>query len=71
MINELPTLFEVVMGAAKQAKEQAAPQINSNKIKSGGRMVSAGLLDLVCSCKHLIVLLYFGCIYHVCYLCFS
>ncbi|KAL7124981.1 hypothetical protein ABFS83_14G085100 [Erythranthe nasuta] len=41
MINELPTIFEIVKGDAKQAKEQAAAQINSSKInKSTGRMPS-------------------------------
>ncbi|KAI3448391.1 hypothetical protein Pfo_005056 [Paulownia fortunei] len=38
MINELPTVFEVVTGAVKQAKDQAAAQNNSNKNKSSGRM---------------------------------
>ncbi|KAL0348178.1 UNVERIFIED_CONTAM: PHD finger protein Alfin1 [Sesamum angustifolium] len=40
MINELPTVFEVVTGAVKQAKEQAAAQNNSSKNKSSGRMPS-------------------------------
>ncbi|PIN02937.1 putative PHD Zn-finger protein [Handroanthus impetiginosus] len=40
MINELPTVFEVVTGAAKQAKDQAAAQNNSSKSKNSGRMPS-------------------------------
>ncbi|KAK4424459.1 PHD finger protein Alfin1 [Sesamum alatum] len=40
MINELPTVFEVVTGAVKQAKEQAAAQNNSSKNKSSGRVPS-------------------------------
>ncbi|KAI3445529.1 hypothetical protein Pfo_002194 [Paulownia fortunei] len=40
MINDLPTVFEVVTGAVKQAKEQAATQNNSSKNKSSGRMPS-------------------------------
>ncbi|XP_055816452.1 PHD finger protein Alfin1-like [Solanum dulcamara] len=35
MINDLPTLFEVVTGAAKQAHD--APHNNSNKSKSNGK----------------------------------
>ncbi|KAL0357255.1 UNVERIFIED_CONTAM: PHD finger protein ALFIN-LIKE 7 [Sesamum calycinum] len=40
MINELPTVFEVVTGAVKQAKEQAATQTNSSKNKSSGGRLS-------------------------------
>ncbi|KAK4438432.1 PHD finger protein Alfin1 [Sesamum alatum] len=40
MINELPTVFEVVTGAVKQTKEQAATQTNSSKNKSSGRVPS-------------------------------
>lgn len=42
MINELPTVYEVVIGAVKQVKDQVIQQNNSNKNKSGGRMVSTG-----------------------------
>ncbi|KAK6121280.1 hypothetical protein DH2020_044983 [Rehmannia glutinosa] len=38
MVNELPTLFEIVNGPVKQ--EQAAAQNNSSKNKSSGRMPS-------------------------------
>lgn len=41
MTNDLPTVFEVVTGAVKQAKEHAATQNNSNKNKSSGRMVGS------------------------------
>ncbi|XP_051135406.1 PHD finger protein ALFIN-LIKE 6-like [Andrographis paniculata] len=37
MINELPTVSEVVTGAIKQGKDSAAAQSNGNKNKSGGR----------------------------------
>ncbi|KAL2491066.1 PHD finger protein ALFIN-LIKE 6 [Abeliophyllum distichum] len=40
MINDVPTVFEVVTGAVKQVKEQAVSQNNSSKNKSGGRMQS-------------------------------
>ncbi|KAL7119749.1 hypothetical protein ACP275_02G081400 [Erythranthe tilingii] len=39
MINDVPTVFEVVTGAVKQAKEQSAtPHNNSSKNKSNARM---------------------------------
>ncbi|KAL3814573.1 hypothetical protein ACJIZ3_015841 [Penstemon smallii] len=38
MINDFPTVFEIVTGAAKQAKEQLPAQNNSNKSKYSGRM---------------------------------
>lgn len=37
MINDLPTVFEVVTGAAKQARD--APHNNSNKSKSNGKVL--------------------------------
>ncbi|KAL2502864.1 PHD finger protein Alfin1 [Forsythia ovata] len=40
MINDVPTIFKVVIGAVKQVKEQAVSQNNSSKNKSGGRIVS-------------------------------
>ncbi|KAK6139510.1 hypothetical protein DH2020_026741 [Rehmannia glutinosa] len=40
MINDLPTVFEVVTGAVKQVKEQAATQNNISKNKSSGRLPS-------------------------------
>lgn len=39
MINDVPTVFEVVTGAVKQVKDQAASQNNSSKSKSSGRIV--------------------------------
>ncbi|KAA8545384.1 hypothetical protein F0562_020168 [Nyssa sinensis] len=39
MINELPTVFEVVTGNVKQSKDQSATQ-NSSKNKSSGKMQS-------------------------------
>ena len=38
MINDLPTIFEVVTGNVKQPKEQSATQ-NSSKSKSSGKTV--------------------------------
>ncbi|KAL2557131.1 PHD finger protein ALFIN-LIKE 6 [Forsythia ovata] len=40
MINDVPTVFKVVIGAVKQVKEHAVSQNNSSKNKSGGRIVS-------------------------------
>lgn len=40
MINDVPTVFEVVTGAVKPVKDPAASQNNRSKSKSGGRMVS-------------------------------
>lgn len=41
MINDVPTVYEVVTGAAiKQAKELAPTQNNSSKNKSSARMVT-------------------------------
>ena len=40
MINDLPSVFEVVSGNGKQSKEQSATHNNSSKSKSGGKMVS-------------------------------
>lgn len=40
MINELPTVYEEVIGAVKQLKDQAIEQNNNSKKKSGGRIVS-------------------------------
>ncbi|GAV77356.1 PHD domain-containing protein/DUF3594 domain-containing protein [Cephalotus follicularis] len=38
MINDLPTIFEVVTGTVKQVKDQSATQNNSGKSKSSGKM---------------------------------
>ncbi|BFG20011.1 hypothetical protein CerSpe_062840 [Prunus speciosa] len=40
MINDLPTIFEVVTGNAKQPKDQSAPHNNSSKNKSSGKVQS-------------------------------
>ncbi|KAJ6389572.1 hypothetical protein OIU77_027817 [Salix suchowensis] len=40
MINELPTIFEVVSGNAKQPKDQSATHNNSGKSKSSGKIQS-------------------------------
>ncbi|KAJ6942350.1 hypothetical protein NC652_008234 [Populus alba x Populus x berolinensis] len=40
MINELPTIFEVVSGNVKQPKDQSATHNNSGKSKSSGKMQS-------------------------------
>lgn len=37
MINELPTIFEVVTGNVKQPKDQSANHNNSTKSKSSGK----------------------------------
>lgn len=46
MINDLPTIFEVVTGNAKQPKDQSAPHNNSSKNKSSGKVVS-GLVCMI------------------------
>lgn len=38
MINDLPTIFEVVTGNVKQPKDQSGAPNNSSKIKSSGKM---------------------------------
>lgn len=38
MINELPTIFEVVTGNVKQPKDQSANHNNSTKSKSSGKV---------------------------------
>ncbi|XP_059652146.1 PHD finger protein Alfin1-like [Cornus florida] len=38
MINDLPTVFEVVTGTVKQSKDQPAAHNNSSKSKSSGNM---------------------------------
>ncbi|KAL6494452.1 PHD finger protein Alfin1 [Orobanche gracilis] len=38
MINDLPTVFEIVTGAVKQVKDQVATHNNSSKSKSSGRL---------------------------------
>ncbi|MED6208820.1 PHD finger protein Alfin1 [Stylosanthes scabra] len=40
MINDLPTIFEIVTGSAKQSKDQPAAHNNGNKSKSSGKMQS-------------------------------
>lgn len=42
MINDLPTIFEVVTGNAKQSKDQSANH-NSSKSKSSGGKVEASV----------------------------
>ncbi|XP_054776965.1 PHD finger protein Alfin1 isoform X2 [Prosopis cineraria] len=37
MINDLPTIFEVVTGSAKQSKDQSAAHNNGSKSKSSGK----------------------------------
>lgn len=41
MINDLPTIFEVVTGNVKQQKDQSGGQ-NNSKSKSSMKMVSIG-----------------------------
>ncbi|CAL5401864.1 unnamed protein product [Camellia sinensis] len=38
LINDLPTIFEVVTGNVRQPKDQCGPHSNSSKIKSSGKM---------------------------------
>ncbi|CAL5401815.1 unnamed protein product [Camellia sinensis] len=38
LINDLPTIFEVVTGKVRQPKDQSGPHSNSSKIKSSGKM---------------------------------
>ncbi|KAL7257959.1 hypothetical protein ACSBR1_004144 [Camellia fascicularis] len=38
LINDLPTIFEVVTGNVRQPKDQSGPHSNSSKIKSSGKM---------------------------------
>ncbi|CAL5401873.1 unnamed protein product [Camellia sinensis] len=38
LINDLPTIFEVVTGKVRQPKDQSGPRSNSSKIKSSGKM---------------------------------
>ncbi|KAK6143795.1 hypothetical protein DH2020_024143 [Rehmannia glutinosa] len=45
MVNELPTLFEIVNGPVKQ--QQAAAQNNSSKNKSSGRMLVAIVMPMM------------------------
>ncbi|GFY94376.1 alfin-like 6 [Actinidia rufa] len=40
MINDLPTVFEVVTGNVKQPKDQSGAQNNSSKSKSSGKTIS-------------------------------
>jgi hypothetical protein len=49
MINELPTIFEVVSGNVKQPKDQSATHNNSGKSKSSGKMVRSYELHLILS----------------------
>ena len=37
--NDLPTIFEALMGSAKQSKVQSAAQNNGNKNTSSGKVV--------------------------------
>ncbi|XP_038904609.1 PHD finger protein Alfin1 isoform X1 [Benincasa hispida] len=43
MINDLPSVFEVVTGNGKQSKEQSATHNNGSKSKSSGKMQSRQL----------------------------
>lgn len=40
MINDVPTIFEVVTGSAKQPKDQSATPNNGSKSKFSGKVVS-------------------------------
>ena len=40
LINDLPSVFEVVSGNGKQSKEQSATHNNGSKSKSSGKTVS-------------------------------
>jgi len=44
MINDLPTIFEVVTGNAKQSKDQSANH-NSSRSKSSGGKVEASVFS--------------------------
>jgi len=39
MINDLPTIFELVTGSVKQSKDQPAAHNNGSKFKSSGKVV--------------------------------
>lgn len=39
MINDLPTVYEVVAGAAKYPKDQVEIQHNGSKSKSSGKII--------------------------------
>lgn len=45
MINDLPTIFEVVTGNVKQSKEQSANQ--NSKSKSSTKMVRSFSFDMI------------------------
>lgn len=47
MINDLPTIFEVVSGNVKQPKDQSATHNNSGKSKSSAKMVRSYELRLI------------------------
>lgn len=49
MINDLPTIFEVVTGNAKQAKDQSVNH-NSSKSKSSGGKVEASVFSIFALC---------------------
>lgn len=40
MINDLPTIYEVVTGSVKQSKDHSGAQNNGSKSKSSSKMVS-------------------------------
>lgn len=46
MINDLPTIFEVVTGNAKQSKDQSANH-NSGKSKSSGGKVETSVFSIL------------------------
>lgn len=54
MINELPTIFEVVTGAAKkEVKEKPSSNHGSNKSKSNSKAVITFLGILISICEKL------------------
>lgn len=46
MINDLPTVFEVVTGNVKSAKETAANNNNSSKSKNSSKIVRSCFKEL-------------------------
>uniref|UniRef100_A0A803QYW8 PHD finger protein ALFIN-LIKE n=1 Tax=Cannabis sativa TaxID=3483 RepID=A0A803QYW8_CANSA len=56
MINDLPTIFEVVTGSVvKQSKEQSATQNNSGKSKSSGKVGIKEVVSLILSTIYLLL----------------
>lgn len=48
MINDLPTIFEVVTGSAKQSKDQSLAHNNGSKSKSSGKVVCSFQFSISC-----------------------